>query len=779
MRPHDSNGCTELAVGVWGLASAGSPQNGEDLRHRSLPLPVEVVDRRSQDALLRHTHETARLAHVCLRDLRAEAEPGDCLRHAEDRQKCTRGGEGGGIRALLVGAQLAVHVLDKFDHAVLQSRLHVLGSTDVLPDELLVEHGIRRLEPVVVRVLLADLPQVDRRHVSRQQHVALLVGLVEQQPQDVETRQQRRRQVDVLRRRLARLPPSELRVRGGQDGRARVQRGDDATLRDVHRLLLHDLVDSRAVAFVHLVELVDAADALVADHQRSSLQHGLTRVFVARDARRQTDAAASLTRREDAARADVCLPPQQLRLGHTGVAHQTDVEVAPEFQAVLLRETEPSDELAGKHLLHVFHAVDLGCQRVDELVHQALLVHLRAHRCDVVFRVRREDVLVRLLRQLDVDRLEVRPGRNRRRVHALALLRVGQEHARHLHGRAGSGHPAQAALEHNLHRPRHTPLRHVLRKLLETQLLVLRELRRPVLHVQLAAAGVRAADVRRTLRQRRVLHADDVLVHAVVARVAHVRRNRHARLHRRRRDAHACQDGQLPQVASGQLTHLLRLAGRVRRLQPHAVAADDLVRNGGDGVLPLLRHAVGILLDQVVVRVLLCGELRRVHLGLLDEAVHGAADVLDVRRGGHLDALAQPVDPLRRVLPRVAQVVEAHREHVRLAQLDRADLVHVELALHVVELLEEHGKRLLILRVPEVLLPVSRRRSRDGKRRLLHRVRHTENINHCVRRLSLSLSLSHTLPPQKDFFHRRVGERTGRCLDPSLRSSFRSSLRLI
>ncbi len=51
--------------------------------------------------------------------------------------------------------------------------------------------------------------------------------------------------------------------------------GDDAGLADADALLLHGLVYARPVRVVHLVELVDQADALVRQHQGTRLQRPL------------------------------------------------------------------------------------------------------------------------------------------------------------------------------------------------------------------------------------------------------------------------------------------------------------------------------------------------------------------------------------------------------------------------------------------------------------------------------------------------------------------------
>ena len=55
---------------------------------------------------------------------------------------------------------------------------------------------------------------------------------------------------------------------------------DDAGLGDGEGLLLHHLVQHRPCALVHLVELVDAADAVVGEHQGAGLEHQLPRLGV-------------------------------------------------------------------------------------------------------------------------------------------------------------------------------------------------------------------------------------------------------------------------------------------------------------------------------------------------------------------------------------------------------------------------------------------------------------------------------------------------------------------
>ena len=102
---------------------------------------------------------------------------------------------------------------------------------------------------------------------------------------------------------------------------------------DGERLLLHRLVQNGARRLAHLVELVDAAHAVVAEHQRARLQRELLRVRVLREVRRQANGARALPGRVLAARHQVVHVLQQLRLARRRVAAQQNIDVAPPVRA--------------------------------------------------------------------------------------------------------------------------------------------------------------------------------------------------------------------------------------------------------------------------------------------------------------------------------------------------------------------------------------------------------------------------------------------------------------
>lgn len=109
-------------------------------------------------------------------------------------------------------------------------------------------------------------------------------------------------------------------------------------LGDGERLLLHDLVQHRARAVAHLVELVDAAHAVVAKNQRAGLQHQLPRLRVLHHVGRETYGTRAFTRRVLASRHQVVDILQQLRLTRTRVTTQQDVDLGAEVTASCLAE---------------------------------------------------------------------------------------------------------------------------------------------------------------------------------------------------------------------------------------------------------------------------------------------------------------------------------------------------------------------------------------------------------------------------------------------------------
>ena len=95
---------------------------------------------------------------------------------------------------------------------------------------------------------------------------AHLVAVVDDDEKQVEPRHDRHRHVDVGLQSFRAVVAAVLRVRRREDRGPRVEIRLDAGFGNRYSLLLHGLVDGHLVRRVHLVELVDAANAVVREH---------------------------------------------------------------------------------------------------------------------------------------------------------------------------------------------------------------------------------------------------------------------------------------------------------------------------------------------------------------------------------------------------------------------------------------------------------------------------------------------------------------------------------
>lgn len=118
---------------------------------------------------------------------------------------------------------------------------------------------------------------MDLRNMKSQLLVKLRIGLVQQQKDQVKPREQRRRQINILVRRQLLIVSSVDRVGRGKDRRSRIQRRCDAALGNRNGLLLHDFMDVGSITVVHLVELINAAYAIIGKHEGTAFEYDLSR----------------------------------------------------------------------------------------------------------------------------------------------------------------------------------------------------------------------------------------------------------------------------------------------------------------------------------------------------------------------------------------------------------------------------------------------------------------------------------------------------------------------
>ena len=102
-----------------------------------------------------------------------------------------------------------------------------------------------------------------------------------------------------------------------------------------------------ACALVHLVELIDAADAVVTQHQGARLQHELPRLRVLHDVGGEAHGAGALPGRVLAPGDQVVHVLQQLRLAGPWVPAKQDVDLGAELASSCVAEilSRPAKEL--------------------------------------------------------------------------------------------------------------------------------------------------------------------------------------------------------------------------------------------------------------------------------------------------------------------------------------------------------------------------------------------------------------------------------------------------
>lgn len=140
----------------------------------------------------------------------------------------------------------------------------------------------------------------------------LLVDLIEHQIDQIEPGEQRRGQVDIVDDTAFRIVFGVDGVGTGEYGCSRVQLANDARLSYTDGLLFHGLMENGARILVHFVELVNAADAFVAQHQCPTLQDYLFGLRILADIRGQPHRRGPLPAGIDTARSDVVHELQEL-----------------------------------------------------------------------------------------------------------------------------------------------------------------------------------------------------------------------------------------------------------------------------------------------------------------------------------------------------------------------------------------------------------------------------------------------------------------------------------
>mmetsp|Transcript_173598 Transcript_173598/g.422226 ORF Transcript_173598/g.422226 Transcript_173598/m.422226 type:complete len:241 (+) Transcript_173598:1061-1783(+) len=200
---------------------------------------------------------------------------------------------------------------------------------------------------------------MQRQDVMRNSVVACLVVDVLDHKHQIEARHDGRREVAVLVKRLRRLVVRVLGQDRRKDGRAGIQSCLNPCLGQRDGLLLHRLVDGDLILLVHELKLVDAADAVVGEHQCAGLDDLLlVQVCVLHHGGGEASRGGRLAGCKDRAREERRRPLQQGTLRRCRIAQDAHVDVPAELDPLVRLLGHPSDQHQQDALLDLQVALD-------------------------------------------------------------------------------------------------------------------------------------------------------------------------------------------------------------------------------------------------------------------------------------------------------------------------------------------------------------------------------------------------------------------------------------
>lgn len=319
------------------------------------------------EGILGHFEQTQRFGHIVLLHAIGETQTRQSRGQTQNAEQIARGCEGHVLLVAGFATQLHIGAHNVVGELVGNGGILALAQINIAAHQM----HVQRLDP------RGRLPAVavHVRNVLGQTQIVVPVGLVLDEPEQIETRQQSSGQLDILLHCATRIVAAEGGIGSSQDGDTRIQRGHDARLGNGNGLLLHHLVYGRTIRVSHLVELIDAADALIGQHQGAALERHFASEWILHDSCRQTHARGAAACGVLRAYGQATNVAQQLRFGHTGITHQADVDVAANLHAIWTF-VHAAHEQQQQRLLHIQMAVDLGCQAGGQALIEIILGQL-------------------------------------------------------------------------------------------------------------------------------------------------------------------------------------------------------------------------------------------------------------------------------------------------------------------------------------------------------------------------------------------------------------------
>lgn len=199
-----------------------------------------------------------------------------------------------------------------------------------LTNDLLVRRSVHMNRHNVFRDGLRRSKKTSKSEIREQttHAIPLLIVLVLDDEDHVESRQNSRLKVDVLARTLHVVVTTKDGIGGGHDRCTRVENGRDTGFGDRDRLLFHRFVNRYSIFVPHLVEFVDADHTAVGEDHGPAFEVELASLRISLDRSGETSCRRAFAGRVDRDGRNFLDELEQLRLGGTGIAEEEDVDVA-------------------------------------------------------------------------------------------------------------------------------------------------------------------------------------------------------------------------------------------------------------------------------------------------------------------------------------------------------------------------------------------------------------------------------------------------------------------
>lgn len=152
--------------------------------------------------------------------------------------------------------------------------------------------------------------------------VNLGICLILDNGKDIETREDRVSELNVVIEVAVNAIDSTNRVSSGNDGTAGLKLSNNTSFRDGDSLLFHSLVDTSSVLLVHLIELVNKADTFISKNECSSFKRPFSCDGVFVDSSSETDSTSSFTSGVNNTMVELLCVLKELRFSSTWISQE-------------------------------------------------------------------------------------------------------------------------------------------------------------------------------------------------------------------------------------------------------------------------------------------------------------------------------------------------------------------------------------------------------------------------------------------------------------------------